>query len=111
MHGGAIASLIDSAGGLAARTLTHPVPVVTVEFKVNFLAPIRRGAVLADGQVIEESPHKLGGFFDPSGTNLLVFARLGSPASWGDYGALCGFIGIGGSSCRRWSSGTKRTIR
>jgi len=54
MHGGAIASLIDSAGGLAARTLTHPAPVVTVEFKVNFLAPIRQGAVLADGQVIHK---------------------------------------------------------
>ena len=52
MHGGAIASLIDSAGGLAARTLTHPATVTTVEFKVNFLAPIRHGAVLADGQVI-----------------------------------------------------------
>ena len=52
MHGGAIASLIDSAGGLAARTLTYPTPVATVEFKVNFLAPIRRGAVVANGKVI-----------------------------------------------------------
>ncbi len=54
MHGGAIASLIDSAGGLAARTLTHPATVATVEFKVNFLAPIRQGAVLAEGQVIHK---------------------------------------------------------
>ncbi len=52
MHGGAIASLIDSAGGLAARTLTYPTPVATVEFKGNFLAPIRRGAVVANGKVI-----------------------------------------------------------
>lgn len=52
MHGGAIASLIDSAGGLAARTLTHPVTVATVEFKVNFLAPIRDGEVLAEGRVV-----------------------------------------------------------
>jgi len=54
MHGGAIASLIDSAGGLAARTLTHPSTVATVEFKVNFLTPIRRGAVLAEGRVIHK---------------------------------------------------------
>ncbi len=52
MHGGAIASLIDSAGGLAARTLTHPATVTTVEFKVNFLAPIKHGAVLGHGQVV-----------------------------------------------------------
>jgi uncharacterized protein (TIGR00369 family) len=52
MHGGAIASLIDSAGGLAARTLTHPAIVTTVEFKVNFLAPIRRGEVSAEGRVV-----------------------------------------------------------
>jgi acyl-CoA thioesterase len=52
MHGGAIASLIDSAGGLAARTLTHPMTVTTVEFKVNFLAPIRHGKVSAEGRVV-----------------------------------------------------------
>ncbi len=54
MHGGAIASLIDSAGGLAARTLAYPTAVATVEFKVNFLAPIRQGAVVADGKVIHK---------------------------------------------------------
>lgn len=54
MHGGAIASLIDSAGGLAARTLTHPRTVATVEFKVNFLAPVRQGAILAEGLVIHK---------------------------------------------------------
>jgi acyl-CoA thioesterase len=52
MHGGAVASLIDSAGGLAARTLTHPATVTTVEFKVNFLAPIRHGEVSAEGRVV-----------------------------------------------------------
>ncbi len=52
VHGGAIASLIDSAGGLAARTLTDPATVATVEFKVNFLAPVRRGTVVAEGRVI-----------------------------------------------------------
>lgn len=53
MHGGAIASLIDSAGGLAARALTDPLTVSTIEFKVNFLAPIRHGAVLAEGRVLQ----------------------------------------------------------
>lgn len=53
MHGGAIASLIDSAGGLAARTLTDPLTVATIEFKVNFLAPIRHGAILAEGLVLQ----------------------------------------------------------
>jgi uncharacterized protein (TIGR00369 family) len=59
MHGGAIASLIDSAGGLAARTLTHPMPVTTVEFKVNFLAPFRHGTLLAEGQVIHSGRRTL----------------------------------------------------
>lgn len=54
MHGGAIASLVDTAGGLAARTLTHPATVATVEFKVNFLAPIRHGDVVAEGRVVHK---------------------------------------------------------
>jgi acyl-CoA thioesterase len=52
VHGGAMASLIDSAGGLAARALTHPATVATVEFNVNFLAPVREGTVVAEGRVI-----------------------------------------------------------
>lgn len=40
VHGGAIASGLDTACGFAASTLMSPdVGVLTVEFKVNYLAP------------------------------------------------------------------------
>ncbi|GIV93683.1 MULTISPECIES: PaaI family thioesterase [Chloroflexus] len=53
IHGGAIASILDSACGYAALTLM-PVgrEVLTVEFKVNFLSPARGQRFLAVGRVV-----------------------------------------------------------
>ena len=54
VHGGAIASLADASSGVAMATL---VPggsrrVITIEQKVNFIAPAREGKLLGIGRVI-----------------------------------------------------------
>lgn len=51
-HGGIVATIADSAAGFAALTLMPPgARVLSVELKVNFLAPARGERLLATGRV------------------------------------------------------------
>lgn len=53
IHAGAIASIADSACGYAAFTLAAPdTDVLSVEFKINLLAPARAPAFIARGRVL-----------------------------------------------------------
>ena len=53
VHGGVMATLADTAGGLATYMSVPPgTRVATVEMKINFLEPIERGTVTADARVI-----------------------------------------------------------
>lgn len=52
-HGGATAAIADSAGGYAALTvLPADQSVLTVEFKINLLAPAQGESLEAVGQVV-----------------------------------------------------------
>lgn len=52
IHAGAIASVLDSACGYAAYTLMPAdAAVLSVEFKVNLLAPARGGRLIATAEV------------------------------------------------------------
>lgn len=52
-HGGAIASLADTAATIAALTaLPRESDVVTVEFKMNYLSALRSGRAVAHGRVV-----------------------------------------------------------
>jgi uncharacterized protein (TIGR00369 family) len=52
-HAGAVASLADSASGYAAYTLAAPgTDVLTVEYKIDLLAPAAGSAFRAEGRVI-----------------------------------------------------------
>jgi uncharacterized protein (TIGR00369 family) len=52
-HGGLIATLADTAGGYAALSLMRPeAGVLSVEFKVNFIAPARGERLVARGRVL-----------------------------------------------------------
>jgi uncharacterized protein (TIGR00369 family) len=54
LHAGAMTSVVDSACGYAALTLMPPgVAVLTVEFKVNLMAPGKGEAVLAPGRALK----------------------------------------------------------
>lgn len=52
-HGGAIGALADIAGGYAALTMaSEGMEVVTVEYKINFLAARQGGELRATGRVV-----------------------------------------------------------
>lgn len=52
MHGGVIGALVDSAGGLAVLTTGVDGPIPTVEYSLNFLAPVEAGALTAEGRLL-----------------------------------------------------------
>ena len=55
MHGGAIASLIDTAVAFAIVGASQPEDrFTTVEMKVNYLSAIREGRVIADARLIRD---------------------------------------------------------
>lgn len=52
-HGGAIGAIADSAGGYAAFTLLAATDsILTVEYKLNFMAPAQGDTLIARGQVV-----------------------------------------------------------
>ena len=55
MHGGAIASLVDTAVAFAIISVSAPEDrFTTVEMKVNYLSAIREGRVVADARLIRD---------------------------------------------------------
>ncbi len=53
IHGGIITAILDSACGYAAFSLSAPeTAVLTVEYKVNFVAPAKGDRLLARGEVV-----------------------------------------------------------
>lgn len=52
MHGGALGALVDSAGGLAVLTSGADGAVPTIEYSLNFLAPVEGGTVTAEGRLL-----------------------------------------------------------
>ncbi len=56
VHGGALASLADAAIAAALATLMDldREGMITVEMKINYLAPVREGEVRAEGRVIQK---------------------------------------------------------
>ena len=52
VHGGVVAMIADSAAGYAAFSLSGPdATVLSVEYKINFLAPARGASLVARGRV------------------------------------------------------------
>jgi len=55
MHGGAIAALADTAAATAIHTLLEPEDkMVSIELKINYLAPVTKGKIIAGAKVIHK---------------------------------------------------------
>ncbi len=53
VHGGVLAALADTAGGMATyMSAPRGARVATVEMKINYLEPVEKGTVIADARVI-----------------------------------------------------------
>jgi uncharacterized protein (TIGR00369 family) len=58
VHGGVLASLADTAGGLASYTAAASgARVVTIEMKINYLEGVPSGVVTADAEVVRIGRH------------------------------------------------------
>ena len=57
VHGGVLASLADTAGGLASHTAATNSRVVTIEMKINYLEGVPHGTVTADARVVRIGKH------------------------------------------------------
>ena len=58
VHGGVIAALADTAGGLATyMALPRGKRVATVEMKINYLEGVEGGSVEAEAQVVRRGRH------------------------------------------------------
>jgi uncharacterized protein (TIGR00369 family) len=93
-HGGVIASMLDAAIGLALRTKmgtssTH----VTVQLQVNYLKPIREGAMIARGTAVyggSRMGYGEGTLLDENGTVLaranatFLVVASSPPEVWAD---------------------------
>ncbi len=54
LHGGIVGMILDSACGYAAYSLMPAhTGVLTVEYKINFVAPARGDAIVAQGRVVK----------------------------------------------------------
>jgi len=84
MHGGAMATLIDTAVAMAIVSVSEPNDrFTTVELKINYLAPVREGRVTADARIIRDGRRIVVAdcdAFDSSGRlaakGLLTYIRL-----------------------------------
>jgi acyl-CoA thioesterase len=88
MHGGAIASLIDTAVAFAIISVSEPQDrFTTVEMKVNYLSAIREGRAVADARLIRDGRRIIVAdcdVFDSQGKlaakGLLTYIRLNERA-------------------------------
>ena len=84
MHGGVIATIIDTAVAFAIIGASEPDDrFTTVEMKVNYLAPIREGRILADARLVRDGRRIVVAdcdLFDSNGRlaakGLLTYIRL-----------------------------------
>ena len=53
LHGGAAATIVDSACGIALGTLLEPGEVcVTVDLRINYISNMKKGTLVGEGRVI-----------------------------------------------------------
>ena len=79
VHAGAVSSIADSAAGYAALSLMPPgVGVLTTEFKINYLAPVSRGKVVAESTVVSLTRSTAVVRIEVSNENRLVAAAQGT---------------------------------
>jgi uncharacterized protein (TIGR00369 family) len=96
MHGGAIASLIDTAVAFAIVGASEPEDrFTTVEMKINYLSAIREGRVTAEARLIRDGRRIIVAecdVFDDKGRlaakGLLTYIRLNERASKGNDAAM-----------------------
>ena len=82
LHAGVGASVVDSACGYAALTVMEPGrDVLSVEFKVNMLAPAKGSAFTATGRVVRSGRNLVVGSGELRADGTLVMLMQGTMAA------------------------------
>lgn len=76
LHGGATASLVDASVACALVTLVKPDDKVgTIELKVNFLAPVTGGSIIAEARIIHQGKRTAVGEVDVRSEEGILVAK------------------------------------
>ncbi len=77
MHGGAIASLADSSVAMALISVVEPRDrFTTIEFKINFFAPVSKGKLEAHGKIIHKGSKTAVGEVEVKNEEGKLIAKL-----------------------------------
>ena len=77
IHGGAIASLADSAVAMALISLVKSIDrITTIEFKINFFTPINQGKLMAQAKVIHKGSKTAVGEVDVFNEKSKLVAKV-----------------------------------
>ncbi len=77
VHGGAIASLADSAVAMALISLVDPKDrITTIEFKINFFKPINQGSLIAHARIIHKGSKTAVGEVDITNGEEKLVAKV-----------------------------------
>ncbi|MDG6898230.1 MAG: PaaI family thioesterase [Nitrososphaerota archaeon] len=75
VHGGVVMYTLDNAAGIAVMTVNGGTDQVTLELKVNFLEPLRKGPFRAVGKVLRAGGNTVVAEGEVSDAEGLVCAR------------------------------------
>ncbi|OGQ00303.1 MAG: hypothetical protein A2026_21255 [Deltaproteobacteria bacterium RBG_19FT_COMBO_46_12] len=76
-HGGAIASLADSAVAMALISLVKPSDrITTIEFKINFFTPVSQGKLMAKAKIIYRGSKTAVGDVEVSDNHGKLIAKV-----------------------------------
>lgn len=76
VHGGAIASLVDTASAIAMKTLVNSErQYYTAELKVRYLSPFRMGKIIADARIASSRGRKAVGEVEIKEQHGKIIAR------------------------------------
>lgn len=77
VHGGAIASLADSSVAMALISLVEPKDTITtIEFKINFFAPVSKGDLEAHAKIIHKGSKTAVGDVEVKNEEGKLIAKL-----------------------------------
>jgi acyl-CoA thioesterase len=77
VHGGAIASLADSSVAMALISLVEPKErITTIEFKINFFAPVSKGDLEAHAKIIHKGSKTAVGDVEVKNEEGKLIAKL-----------------------------------
>jgi len=77
VHGGAIASLADSAVAMALISLVDQKDkITTIEFKINFFVPISQGGLIAHARIIHKGSKTAVGDVDVTNAEGRLVAKV-----------------------------------